>query len=153
VTESCRSLCVFHCTTSFTSKNRPTFQYDQATDISKPTNKMSNYRDRVPCFAGLPGGGRVYHAQILWRSRLPRSILPRKLIILGLFRFINSCAGSVGNFRCTPSDTFWAAQDTSMSRVLAFKVKRVSRATLSGATFYGFRAAFQTESAGISERN
>jgi hypothetical protein len=32
-----------------------------------------------------------------WRSRLPRSILPRKLIILGLF-FINSCAGSVGNF-------------------------------------------------------
>jgi hypothetical protein len=53
---------------------------------------------------------------LLWRSRLPRSILPRKLIILGLFRFINSCAGSVGNFRCTPSDTFWAAQDTSMSR-------------------------------------
>jgi hypothetical protein len=91
---------------------------------------MSNYRDRVP-FAGLPGGGRVYHAQILWRSRLPRSILPRKLIIL-VFRFINSCAGSVGNFsmhaerhflgsrapacqesagiwsRGIPSDTFWS---------------------------------------------
>jgi hypothetical protein len=83
-------------------QNRPTFQYDRATDISKPTNKMSNYRDRVPCFCRYQW--RSLHAQILWRSRLPRSILPRKLIILGH----QSCAGSVGNFRCT-SDTFWAS--------------------------------------------
>jgi hypothetical protein len=49
----------------FPFQNRPTFQYDRTTDISKPTNKMSNYRDRVPCFCRFTG----------WRSRLSRSNL------------------------------------------------------------------------------
>jgi hypothetical protein len=83
-----------------------------------------------------------------------RSILPRKLIILGLFRFINlapkrrhffdarratlsgslrapACQESAGHLRSReyPDNTFWA-------------------------TFYGFRAAFhKARSAGISERN
>jgi hypothetical protein len=96
-----------------------------ATDISKPTNKMSNYRDRVPCFCRFTG----------WRSRLSRSNLVAVAVAtlhlakeinyfgpLPLHQFLRRKRRQF--FRCTPSDTFWAAQEHQhVKRVLAFKVQ------------------------------
>jgi hypothetical protein len=103
---------------------------------------MSNYRDRVPCFCRFTG----------WRSRLSRSNLVAVAVAtlhlakvnyfgpLPLHQFLRRKRRQFSMRRATLSGQL---RSTSMSRVLAFKVKRVSRATLSGATFYGFRAAFQ----------
>jgi hypothetical protein len=65
----------------FTSKIGQHFNMIGATDISKPTNKMSNYRDRVPCFAGLRWRSRLSRSNLV-AVAVTRSILPRKLIIL-----------------------------------------------------------------------
>jgi hypothetical protein len=97
---------------------------------------MSNYRDRVPCFCRFTG----------WRSRLSRSNLVAVAVAtlhlakeinyfgpLPLHQFLRRKRRQIFDARATLSGQL---RTPACQRVLAFKVKRVSRATLSGAILW-----------------